>query len=207
MGLIQAISKLLKKKQKKKRSKEKKPKVTKVPKNESEAILKSLKEWELTVKRLQSHPFSQVKIINTSLLESLTEVLRSMDSKLNNVDSKLDNLEKLDEILEILRQSQIELKEKGIKSEKLDSAIEKLSQFTIKDKKALQILKDKGPMTAEEFSKAAKVSRSTASFRLNRLFEKGIVEKFSDGKRILFKFKSEENFIKEQIKETQHERN
>lgn len=144
---------------------------------------KLISNWENAVDTLQDHPLSQARIINTQLLEMLTNVLDSMDKK-------LDKLEKLDEILKLLKQGQIELEQKGVKSERLDQAIKEIEEATVKDRDAYEILAEKGEMTAEKLAKEMDISRSTASSRLNRMYDIGLVNKNAKGRKIFFSPKS-----------------
>ncbi len=142
-----------------------------------------LKEWEAEVRRITNHPLSQVKVINTAILESLTDVLR-------NIDYKLDNLEKLDRILEILEKK--EFFDKGIEKRKLEA-----KNLSEKDFMILRIVKNKKSVTITELMKLAQVSRSTASYRLNKLVYLGLIEKKMVGKKAVFVPKAEETRAEE----------
>ncbi|RLG17307.1 hypothetical protein DRN63_03080 [Nanoarchaeota archaeon] len=142
-----------------------------------------LEEWEAEVRRITNHPLSQVKVINTAILESLTDVLR-------NIDYKLDNLEKLDRILEILEKK--EFFDKGIEKRKLEA-----KNLSEKDFMILRIVKNKKSVTITELMKLAQVSRSTASYRLNKLVYLGLIEKKMVGKKAVFVPKAEETRAEE----------
>ncbi len=143
----------------------------------------AIKSWEKTLEVAKQHPLSQVKILNTQILEELTSVLRQMDAKL----SKLD---KLDEILGILSETKKELDEKGVKSSAIDRAIEEIEKLTVKDKEVVAWIAKQGRVTAKQLADYTGLSRSTASFRLNRLAEMGILEKEAVGKKIFYKPKN-----------------
>ncbi|MDD5417576.1 MAG: winged helix-turn-helix transcriptional regulator [Candidatus Nanoarchaeia archaeon] len=141
-------------------------------------------EWEKQVTLVKQHPLSQVRVINATLLDTLTEVLKSMDGKLTN-------LGKLDDILGILKDTKHSLSQKGISSRKLDDAIKEIEDITIKDEQVIKILMENGKKTANEISKELGITRSTASLRLNKLYASGILDKKPSGKKIFFVYKSD----------------
>ena len=148
-----------------------------------EDTFSAIKSWEKTLEAAKQHPLSQVKIINTQILEELTNVLKQMDSK-------LEKLDKLDEILAILNETKRELSEKGVESSALDKAIEEVERLTIKDKEVVAWIAKQGRVTAKQLADYTGLSRSTASFRLNRLAELGILKKEAVGKKIYYKPKN-----------------
>lgn len=150
-----------------------------------EASHAAIKQWEDTIKAAQQHPLSQVKIINSQILEELNHVLKSMDHRLE----KLNDLEKLDFILDLLQRTKEEISEKGVSSQTLDSAITHISQLTIKDKEVIDWVGRQERVTANQLADYINLSRSTASFRLNRLAELGALEKEAIGKKIYYKIK------------------
>ncbi|MDD5239081.1 MAG: helix-turn-helix domain-containing protein [Candidatus Nanoarchaeia archaeon] len=152
---------------------------------QEEASHIAIKQWEDTIKAAQQHPLSQVKIINSQILEELNHVLKSMDHRLE----KLNDLEKLDFILDLLQRTKDEIAEKGVSSQTLDSAITHISQLTIKDKEVIDWVGRQERVTANQLADYINLSRSTASFRLNRLAELGALEKEAIGKKIYYKIK------------------
>lgn len=139
----------------------------------------ALEEWKEQVQYAENHPLTQAKIINSNLLRNLTDVLERMDTKLNKLD-------KLDQILGILKESQKELEEKGVSSQKLNKAIEQMENLTVKDKEVLKVVKNKQPITASQLAEKIDVSRSTASSRLNKLASLGVLNKEPEGRKMLF---------------------
>lgn len=199
MGLLDRILGRTKQKRKPKKKKVKKKAKKKVPEEVLETVetvsekpvlsdLKDtkalLKNWDQQVKTIQDHPLSQAKIINTQLLARLTEVLKSMDER-------LEQLVKLDEILDLLNKSKEEIADKGVISENLDKAIRQLQLISIKDKEVIEVLQKKGKLTADQMSNEIKVTRSTCSSRLNRLYTLGLLDKEAVGKRIFYKIKKD----------------
>lgn len=147
---------------------------------------KAIETWEKTLQAVQQHPLSQVKIINTQILEELSNVLKSMDSKMN----KLHKLDKLDQIYEILLKTQSELESKGIRSEHLNAAMAEIERLTIKDKDVIDWISKQEQVTAQQLADRVNLSRSTASFRLNRLAELGVLDRAIIGKRTYYKIKN-----------------
>lgn len=158
-----------------------KKKAIQKPKTEFLADTKGeIKNWQMLIDTVQDHPLSQARILNTKLLEQLTQ-------QLEQINTKLDALNKLDVILNILQEGRKELESKGIESIQLDKAIKELERITAKDTEAMRALKSKGPMTSEMLSEELKVDRSTASTRLNRLYTMGLVVKETKGRKMYFK--------------------
>lgn len=143
-----------------------------------------LNAWNHSVKNISDHPLSQVKIINTQILEQLTDILGSMNKK-------LDKLGQLEEIIYLLKESRTEIRVVGGSTNKIDKAISKLENLTIKDEEVIRVLNDKGPQTAEQLSRLIGVSRSTASSRLNRLEKMKVVRKKAEGKIIFYSLYSQ----------------
>ncbi|MCD6576304.1 MAG: winged helix-turn-helix transcriptional regulator [Nanoarchaeota archaeon] len=192
MGILSRLKKLFEKKEEEESPKEEKEEQaresysefsTPVEEIRVEDTYSAIKSWEKTLEAAKQHPLSQVKILNTQILEELTNVLKQMDAKL----SKLD---KLDEILAILHETKKELSEKGVESTAIDRAIEEIEKLTIKDKEVVAWIAKQGRVTAKQLADYTGLSRSTASFRLNRLAELGILEKEAIGKKIYYKPKN-----------------
>lgn len=152
---------------------------------QEEASHMAIKQWQDTIQAAQQHPLSQVKIINTQILEELNNVLKTMNIRLE----KLNDLDKIDIVLELLQRTKQEIAEKGIQSSNLDTAIGHISQLTIKDKEVLEWIERQERVTANQLADYINLSRSTASFRLNRLAELGALDKEAIGKKIYYKIK------------------
>ncbi len=150
--------------------------------NEFDSTENAIKTWEETLEAAKQHPLSQVKIVNTKILEELNHVLNQMNLKMD----KLEKLDKLDKILDILDKTKEELERKEITSDYLDKAIDEIENLTIKDKEVIAWIEKKGRVTANQLSKHLGLSRSTASFRLNRLAEMDALKKEASGKRIFY---------------------
>jgi len=172
MGIFEKIgfSKRAKNKQKMKKTAKKKKRQTAV---KSDAVLS---EWEDKVKAVSEHPLSQARIINDNLLNELT-------GQLSTINEKLSALEKLDKILELLKKNELY-------TESVEGV--NIRDLTIKDREMLDLMNKKGSVEATTLSKMLKISRSTASLRLNRLFATGFVEKFSKGKVIYYRIKEKQ---------------
>ncbi len=141
-----------------------------------------LKEWSKTLEMVENHPLSQARVINTTVLNDLTQVLNSMNEK-------LDKLAKLEEITQLLLETKKQLESAGLSTGNIDAVMGAVRGLTVKDKDALKLFKKDETFSTEDFADRASLSRSTASSRLNKLFSLGILEKVADGKKILYKIK------------------
>jgi DNA-binding transcriptional ArsR family regulator len=202
MGILDIIYNMVNKSSKKKKKKQTKKTVKRVKKQaninksqtatatvqriEQKIVVKDLsdtqallKVWGDSVKNISEHPLSQAKIINSQILEQLTDILMSMDKK-------LDKLTILDEIIMLLQGTRTQIIDLGGSTDQIDKAINHVEGLTIKDEEVIRTLNTKGPQTADGLSRLMGVSRSTASSRLNRLFSMKIIRKKTDGKFIYF---------------------
>ncbi len=134
-----------------------------------------LREWQAQLEMIRKHPLTQAKMINEQLLSELNEILR-------HINSKLDHLEKLDMIIDML-------KERGV-SEDVEKAIVAVKNLTIKDRQVIELLSKQGPLTAQEVAEHLKLTRGTASLRLNKLYTAGLLDKIVQGKTIKFVLKT-----------------
>ncbi|MFA5405766.1 MAG: hypothetical protein WC307_00185 [Candidatus Nanoarchaeia archaeon] len=141
-----------------------------------------LKEWSKTIEMVENHPLSQARVINTTVLNDLTQVLNSMNEK-------LEKLAKLDEITSLLLETKQQLESAGLSTGNIDAVMGAVRGLTIKDKDALSLFKGDELFSTEDFAERASLSRSTASSRLNKLFSLGMLEKSAEGKKILYKVK------------------
>jgi len=114
------------------------------------------------------------------------ETVGAVDEPVGKRDKKLEKLDLLDEIARLLRESS---EEKEAETEEVEEDIIRKFGATVKDRDAYNILLKKGPMSAEQLALEMKVSRSTASARLNRLFNLGLVDKEARGKEIFYRAK------------------
>ncbi|MDD4352917.1 MAG: winged helix-turn-helix domain-containing protein [Candidatus Nanoarchaeia archaeon] len=138
-----------------------------------------LKVWGDSVKNISEHPLSQAKIINSQILEQISDILMSMDKK-------LDKLTLLDEVLSLLKGTKTQIIELGGNTEQIDQAITHVEGITLKDEEVIRALGNKGPQTADSLARLMGISRSTASSRLNRLNSMNLIRKKTDGKFIYF---------------------
>lgn len=145
-----------------------------------------LKVWGDSVKNISEHPLSQAKIINSQILEQLSDIMESMNKK-------LDKLALLDEILGLLKGTRTQIIDLGGSTEQIDKAITHIEGITIKDEEVLRALGDKGPQTADSLARLMGISRSTASSRLNRLNAMNLIRKKTDGKFIYFSVEQKES--------------
>ena len=172
MGLLSLL--------RKKRAKPRKKTVGTVPTDKKTDDM--IKQWSKTIDVIENHPLSQARVINTGLLNDLTQILTSMNDK-------LDNLTKLDRIISLLDETKKQLEKAGLPTSNVEAAITSLKGLTVKDQDALKHFGPKDMLTTEAFASKAGLSRSTASSRLNKLFSFGLLDKVADGKQIVYKIK------------------
>ena len=184
LGFIMGIFDFLKRKKKKRVGTV--PTQAKYPVVEPLPTKDLLKEWLKTVEMVENHPLSQVRVINTAILSELTRVLNSMNEK-------LEKLNKLNKIADMLEEVRSQIKDAGISTKNIDNIISTIKGLTIKDREYLDLFEEGEELTTEEFAKRAKLSRSTASSRLNKLFSMGLLEKKAQGKKIVFTRKKFDN--------------
>ncbi len=141
-----------------------------------------IENWKQIVKVVQDHPLSQARVINDQLLGQLSKVLEQMNSK-------LDTLVKLDYIISLLEQSKKDMEGRGVETKSIDLAIKELKALSLKDQEAYEVLKKEGALTTEEFAQKIGISRSTASTRLNKMYQLGLLDKKTIDKKVLFEVK------------------
>jgi DNA-binding transcriptional ArsR family regulator len=139
----------------------------------------TIKSWEQQVSLLQTHPLSQARVVNTQILSSLTDIL-------GGLDDKLTDLSKLDDILSILKAREaLEIEKKSLGA--VDRVLNSVRHITIKDRIMIDLLEKNPILSAEEVAAELNVTRSTVSYRLNKLYSMGVLDKEVSGRRILFK--------------------
>ena len=139
-----------------------------------------LNEWTKTLEMVEKHPLSQARVINTGVLTDLTHILNSMNEK-------LDALSKLDNLLDLLNSVKKQLSDANLSTHNVDALITNIKGLTVKDQDALNCFTDGVLLSTDDFAKQLKLSRSTASSRLNKLHSFGLLEKVADGKKIMYK--------------------
>ena len=179
MGLLRRLKKVFKDDSKPKERVQDELLSTDIIKIKAPELTDTIKSWEKQVTLLQTHPLSQARVLNTQILSSLTDIL-------GGVDSKLGELGKLDEILRILKE-----REAAKQAEKsmgaVDRVLKKVRHITIKDRILIDLLENKGPFTADDAAAELNLTRSTVSYRMNKLYSMGIFDKDIAGRKILFK--------------------
>ncbi|MBR9679108.1 MAG: winged helix-turn-helix transcriptional regulator [Nanoarchaeota archaeon] len=142
----------------------------------------TIKSWEQQVSLLQTHPLSQARVVNTQILSSLTDIL-------GGLDNKLASLSKLDDILTLLKAQEVSEIEKNSLGA-IDRVLKKVRHITIKDRIMIDLLEKNPILSAEEVAAELNVTRSTVSYRLNKLYSMGVLDKEVSGRKILFKISS-----------------
>lgn len=115
-------------------------------------------------------------VVIASLLKRLGDEKATGNLQLKEIHAKLDRLLRLEERVARLEEAL------GARSSARPEAI--LSEV---DEQLVQFAKEKGRVCAEDVQERFKYKgRNGASSRLNRLYEKGILEKAQAGKRVLY---------------------
>ncbi|PIO00111.1 hypothetical protein COT72_03045 [archaeon CG10_big_fil_rev_8_21_14_0_10_43_11] len=183
MGGLMGIFNLFKKRSKSAEKEKIKEETLDLSKISTPRLGETIDSWQKQVSILEEHPLSQARVVNTQILES-------MGSVMSGIHSKLDDLKKLDEILEALEalktEKSTQITEKEPKSV-LESALERIGHLSVKDRDVIQLLEAQGPLSARETGKELEVTRSTISYRLNRLYQMGLLEKMASGRTIKFR--------------------
>ena len=128
---------------------------------------------------LQEHPLSQARVVNSQILTSLTDIL-------SGLDGRLSELKKLDEILEILRAREA-VKQEEMKLGAVERVIKRVRHITLKDRILIDLLEKRSPISADDAAAELNLSRSTISYRMNKLYSMGVLDKEVLGRKILFK--------------------
>ncbi len=146
-------------------------------------LSETIENWQKQVSILEDHPLSQARVVNTQILESLGQMV-------GNIDTKLADLRKLDEILEALEVLKTQKKQEEtpkIPDSALEFALTRVGHISVKDRDVLQLLERDGALSAEETGERLSLTRSTISYRLNRLYSMGLLEKTASGRVIKFR--------------------
>jgi DNA-binding transcriptional ArsR family regulator len=179
MGLLKRLKRLLKEEKKPKERVQDELLSTDIIKIKAPELTDTIKSWEKQVSLLQTHPLSQARVLNTQILSSLTDILTGLDGRLVELD-------KLDEILGILKAREASKDaEKGLKA--VDRVLKRVRHVTIKDRILIDLLEKKPLLSADDVAEEVNLTRSTVSYRLNKLYNMGILDKDVAGRKILFK--------------------
>lgn len=142
-------------------------------------ISDAIKTWEKQVELLQNHPLSQARVVNTDILASLSDVL-------GGLEGRLGELSKLDEILGILKaQETRKIEQNTLKP--VEKVLKNVRHVTIKDRILLDLIEGKPLLDADTVADELNLTRSTVSYRLNKLYSMGVLDKEVSGRKILFK--------------------
>ena len=148
-----------------------------------QTVADTIESWQRQVKVLEEHPLSQARVINTKILNQITEILQS-------ISEKLEELKKLDELLQLLKEEERPRRVFRPRSA-VEYALTNVGHVTYKDKEVIELLESSGEegMTSEEVGAALNLARSTVCYRLNRLYSMGLVDKKMVGRKIVFVIK------------------
>ena len=150
--------------------------------------LGKIENMEEKIKSISEHPI-QKQIIDHELMTNMLEILKEINlntSLLHEIKPRVDSLPTLPEIYSVMQQM----------SEITPETKKKLDQITGKvaselDELYLTYLQARRQATAVDVADELKISRNTASERLNNLVELGKVKKFRKNRRVFFSLTSE----------------
>ncbi|MBI1972076.1 MAG: helix-turn-helix transcriptional regulator [Candidatus Aenigmarchaeota archaeon] len=148
-----------------------------------------VENMEERIKAISEHPI-QKKIIEHEILSGILETLKEMNSKLSylpELHERVNSLPTLNEVYSLLDKMT-----PGAPPEvrrQLDQLVGKVESEL--DEAYLLLLRGKGEMTAEQVSQEFKISRNTASERLNALCDLGKIKKIRRNRKVFFSLTSE----------------
>lgn len=147
-----------------------------------------VENMEERIKAISEHPI-QKKVIEHEILSGILETLREMNAKLSylpEMNERVNSLPTLNEVYALM-----EKMTPGAPPEvkrRLDRLVGKVESEL--DEAYLLLLKGKGEMTAEAVAIEFKISRNTASERLNALYDLGKIKKIRRNRKVFFSLTS-----------------
>lgn len=150
--------------------------------------LSKIENMEERIKSISEHPI-QKQIIDHELMSNMLEILKEINlntSSLHEIKSRVDSLPTMPEIYSVVQQMATMTPET---KKKLDQMAGKVASEL--DELYLTYLQAKRQATAVDVASELKISRNTASERLNKLVELGKVKKFRKDRKVFFSLVSE----------------
>lgn len=150
--------------------------------------LSKIENVEERIKSISEHPI-QKQIIDHELMSNMLEILKEINintSQLHEIKSRVDSLPTMPEIYSVVQQMATITPET---KKKLDQMTGKVSSEL--DELYLTYLQAKRQASAVDVADELKISRNTASERLNKLVELGKVKKFRKNRKVFFSLVSE----------------
>ncbi len=148
-----------------------------------------VESMEERIKAISEHPI-QKKVIEHEILGGILETMKEMNAKLSYLPDMNERVNSLPTLPEIY--SLIDKMSPGAPPElrrQLDQLAGKVESEL--DEAYLLLLKSKGEMTAEAVATEFKISRNTASERLNALCDLGKTKKTRRNRKVFFSLTSE----------------
>ncbi len=150
--------------------------------------LSKIENVEEKIKSISEHPI-QKQIIDHELMTNMLEILKEINintSSLHEIKSRVDSLPTMPEIYSVVQQMATITPEA---KKKLDQMAGKVASEL--DELYLTYLQAKRQATAVDVASELKISRNTASERLNKLVELGKAKKFRKNRKVFFSLASE----------------
>ncbi len=148
-----------------------------------------VENMEERIKAISEHPI-QKKVIEHEILAGMLETMKDMNSKLSylpEINERVNTLPTLAETYSLM-QKMTSGAPPAVKRE-LDQITGKVESQL--DEAYLLLLKGKGELTAVAVAEEFKISRNTASERLNRLCDLGKIKKLRKDRKVFFSLTSE----------------
>ncbi|MBI4176943.1 MAG: winged helix-turn-helix transcriptional regulator [Candidatus Aenigmarchaeota archaeon] len=151
--------------------------------------ISKVENMEERIKAISEHPI-QKKVIEHEILSGMLETMKEMNAKLSylpEVSGRVNSLPTLNEIYAVMEKMSPGAPDSVRKDiEKIVGKVE--SEL---DEAYLLLLKGKGEMTADTVATEFKISRNTASERLNVLCDLGKIKKTRRNRKVFFSLTSE----------------
>lgn len=151
--------------------------------------MSKVENMEERIKAISEHPI-QKKVIEHEILSGMLETMKDMNTKLSylpEINERVNSLPTLAETYSLI-QKMTPGAPPNVQKE-LEQMVGKVESQL--DEAYLLLLKGRGEMTAEQVSQEFKISRNTASERLNKLCDLGKTKKTRKNRKVFFTLTSE----------------
>ncbi|MBI4167821.1 MAG: winged helix-turn-helix transcriptional regulator [Candidatus Aenigmarchaeota archaeon] len=151
--------------------------------------INKVENMEERIKAISEHPI-QKKVIEHEILSGMLETMKDMNSKLSylpEIGARVNSLPTMNEIYAVMEKMNPGAPASVRKD--LEKIVGKVESEL--DEAYLLLLKGKGEMTADSAAAEFKISRNTASERLNALCDLGKIKKIRRNRKVFFSLTSE----------------
>jgi len=151
--------------------------------------INKVENMEERIRAISEHPI-QKKVIEHEMMASILDVLKEMNTKLSHlpeINDRVNSLPTLNEVYSLMQKMSPDAPPQIRKD--IEQMVGKVESEL--DEAYLLLIKSKGEMTAEQVSQEFKISRNTASERLNTLCGLGKIKKTRRNRKVFFSLVSE----------------